>query len=338
MPDQTKPRQTQPHQITSRQSPLSVAVVAYDRLCTFEFGIAVELFGLPRPELAQWYDFSVCALETGPLAATGGLKMLPDQGLEGLKTADRIIVPGWRDLDETPPDALLETLRESHARGAELLSFCSGAFVLAATGLLDGRRATTHWRYGERFRARFPDITFVPDVLYVDEARLATAAGSASAIDLSLHVIRRDFGPGIANGVARRLVVPPHREGGQAQYIEQPLREETSRLSSVLDWARGRLQREIGIDDLAAQAAMSRRTFDRQFRRTTGVSPKQWLINERVALSRELLETTALSVEEVATRAGFGSAMTLRHHFRNQVGISPTRYRHRFAQTTGAEP
>ncbi len=313
--------------------PPSAAVLAYDRLCTFEFGIAVELFGLPRPELAQWYDFSVCALESGPLSTTSGVKMIPDEGLEGLASADRIIIPGWRDLDEPPPEMLLELLRESHARGAQLLSFCSGAFVLAATGLLDDRRATTHWRYGDRFKARFPRVRFVPDVLYIDEDGLATAAGSASAIDLSLHMIRRDYGPRVANSVARRLVVPPHRDGGQAQFIEQPLRDEESRLSSVLDWARERLHRDIGVGELAQEAAMTRRTFDRQFRQTTGVSPKQWLINERVALSKELLETTRFSVEEIATRTGFGTAMTLRHHFRGQVGISPTRYRQRFMRS-----
>ena len=318
--------------MTDRAS-LSVAVIVYDRLCTFEFGIAAELFGLPRPELARWYDFSICGLEQGPLTSVGGLRVMSDQGLEGLKTADRIIVPGWRDLNEMPPEGLLSALRESHARGANLLSFCSGAFVLAATGLLDGRRATTHWRYGERFQKRFPGVTFVPDVLYIDEEGLATAAGSASAIDLSLHVIRRDFGPKVANTVARRLVVPPHREGGQAQFIEQPLRDEESRLAAVLDWARGRLHQDIGIGEWANEAAMSRRTFDRQFRQTTGVSPKQWLINERVAYSKELLETTSFSVEEIATRIGFGTAMTLRHHFRTQVGISPTRYRQRFNQT-----
>ncbi len=314
-------------------TPPSVAVLAYDRLCTFEFGIAVELFGLPRPEMTRWYDFSVCGLESGALSTTGGVKMIPDLGLEGLRQADRIILPGWRDLSTPPPGELLKILRECYADGAELMSFCSGAFLLAATGLLDGRRATTHWRYAEAFTAAFPKVTFVPDVLYIDEGGLATAAGSASAIDLSLHVIRRDYGPRAANSVARRLVLPPHRDGGQAQYIEQPLRSEENRLSFVLDWARGRLHQDIGIAELAEEAAMSRRTFDRQFRQTTGVSPKQWLINERVAGSRELLETTRFSVEEIATRMGFGTAMTLRHHFRTQVGISPTRYRQRFNQT-----
>ena len=317
-------------------SALSVAVLAYDRLCAFEFGIATELFGLPRPEFDDWYDFSICGLETGLLSSIGGLKILPDRGLEGLRKADRIIVPGWRDLNERPPEGLLHDLRVAHGRGAELVSFCSGAFVLAATGLLNGRRATTHWRYGERFKKLFPKVTFVPDVLYIDEGGLATAAGSASAIDLGLHVIRRDFGAQVANAVARRLVVQPHREGGQAQFIEQPVRDEESRLSSVLDWARAHLQRDIGIDEMAGVAAMSRRTFDRQFRQSTGISPKQWLINQRIAAGKELLETTALSVEEIATRIGFGTAMTLRHHFRGQVGVSPTRYRESFGRSQPA--
>ena len=317
-------------------SALSVAVLAYDRLCAFEFGIATELFGLPRPEFDDWYDFSICGLETGLLSSIGGLKILPDRGLEGLRKADRIIVPGWRDLNERPPEGLLHDLRVAHGRGAELVSFCSGAFVLAATGLLNGRRATTHWRYGERFKKLFPKVTFVPDVLYIDEGGLATAAGSASAIDLGLHVIRRDFGAQVANAVARRLVVQPHREGGQAQFIEQPVRDEESRLSSVLDWARAHLQRDIGIDEMAGVAAMSRRTFDRQFRQSTGISPKQWLINQRIAAGKELLESTALSVEEIATRIGFGTAMTLRHHFRGQVGVSPTRYRESFRRSQPA--
>ena len=201
-----------------------VVALAYDGLCTFEFGVAVEIFGLDRPEMgADWYRFRVAAADAGPMRAMGGIRVSVDGGLSLLERAGTIIVPGWRGADQPVPAPLVRALRRAHAKGARLLSFCSGVFVLAATGLLDGRRATTHWRYTERLAQAYPRIGVVADVLYVDEGSLLTAAGTAAGIDLSLHLIRRDWGTAAANSVARRLVVPPHRDGGQAQFIEAPV-------------------------------------------------------------------------------------------------------------------
>ena len=202
-----------------------VVALAYDGLCTFEFGIAIEVFGLPRPEMGpDWYRFAVCAVDQGRMRAVGGFQLVADGGLELLEEAGTIIIPGWRSAHGAPvPPALIESLRRAHARGARLMSICSGVFVLAAAGLLSGRRATTHWRYVERLSAAYPDIKVEPDVLYVDEGSVLTSAGSAAGIDLCLHVVRHDFGAEVANRLARRLVVPPHREGGQAQFIERPM-------------------------------------------------------------------------------------------------------------------
>ena len=316
------------------RAPHSVAVLAYDRLCTFEFGIAVEVFGLPRPEIPDWYQFKVCAIEPGPLAATGGFRILAEGGLKDLRRADTIIVPGWRGIHTPVPDALVKALRTAHARGARLLSFCSGVFVLAATGLLDGRRATTHWRYAKHLQQMYPAIRIEPDVLYVDEGQVLTSAGSAAALDLSLHLVRRDHGPKIANTVARRLVIPPHRDGGQAQFIDRPVQEEGAALAALLDWMRRNLQRELPLRLLAKQAKMSERTFLRRFEEATGTTPKDWLTNERLSRARELLEGSGMAVERVATECGFGSADTLRHHFRTRLQLSPRRYRDRFGPET----
>src|SRR5262245_32972176 len=240
-----------------------VVALAYDRLAMFEFGIVTEAFALPRPELdVPWYDFSVCSIDMKPLRATGGITVRVNGGLSALRRADTIVIPGWRDADEPPPDALLDSLRRAHRRGARLLSICSGVFVLAAAGLLDGRRATTHWRYAERLAARFPKIRVEPDVLYIDEGRVLTSAGSAAGIDLCLHVIRKDYGARIANQVARRLVVAPHRDGGQAQFIPSPVPREPARgLSALTEWAQANLHRRLTVELLARQARMSSRSF-----------------------------------------------------------------------------
>ena len=311
-----------------------VVALAYDGLCTFEFGIAVEMFGLPRPELPGWYDFRVCAVERGPLRAAGGLTVRADGGLETLADAGTVIVPGWRGVDAVPPPSLLAALRAAHARGARLLSFCSGVFVLAATGLLDGRRATTHWRYAAALAARHPRIRVEPDVLYVDEGTLLTSAGSAAALDLSLHVIRRDYGPQVANQVARRAVVPAHRDGGQAQFIPSPLPEHGESLGTLLEWMRRHLDRALPLAELAARARTSERTLLRRFEAATGRTPRQWLIEERLARARELLEGSRLNVEQIADRCGYGHADSLRHHFRRALGLSPMRYRERFGHRT----
>ncbi len=308
----------------------SVAALAYDGLCTFEFGIAVEVFGLPRPEIPDWYRFTVCAIEPGPLAATGGFQLIAAGGLAQLRQADTVIVPGWRGIHTPVPESLIKALRAAHARGARLVSFCSGVFVLAAAGLLAGRRATTHWRYAAQLAAAYPDIRIEPDVLYVDEGEILTSAGSAAALDLSLHLVRRDHGARIANQVARRLVIPPHRDGGQAQFIDRPVQQEGAALAALFEWMRRNLQRDLPISVLAKQARMSGRTFLRRFEEATGTTPKDWVINERLSRARELLEGSGMAVERVATECGFGSADTLRHHFRTRLKLSPKRYRDRF--------
>jgi AraC family transcriptional activator FtrA len=312
-----------------------VVALAYDRLSTFEFGIAVEVFGLPRPEMGpDWYRFAVCAIEPGPLRAIGGFQIMADGGLELLEQADTIVIPGWRGASKEPvPPELIDALRRAHARGARLMSICSGVFALAATGLLSGRRATTHWHYAEQLSQAYPDIEVEPDVLYVDEGRVLTSAGSAAGIDLCLHVVRADFGPEIANRLARRLVVPPHREGGQAQFIERPVppAREGLRFAPLFDRMRARLGEEQPVAELAAEAGMSVRTFLRRFKAATGLPPGEWLLTERLVRARELLETTGHSIESIADATGFGSAATLRHHFRARLGTSPAAYRTRFA-------
>jgi AraC family transcriptional activator FtrA len=307
-----------------------VAVIAYRGLCTFEFGIATEVFGLPRAEYPRWYRFSVAAAERGPLEAVGGVRLQVDGGLEELSRAGTIVVPGWRGADSPPPPALLEALRRAHARGARLLSLCSGVFVLAAAGLLDGRRATTHWRYAAKLREMHPRIAVTQDVLYVDDGDLLTAAGSAAGLDLCLHVVRKDWGPVIANEVARRLVIAPHRDGGQAQFLPRPVPDEAHALSPVLDWARDHLDDDLSVARLARKAGLSGRTFARRFVETTGVTPAEWVIRARVERARELLESTRLPIERVATCCGFASADTLRLNLRRRLGISPLAYRRRF--------
>jgi AraC family transcriptional activator FtrA len=313
-----------------------VVALAYDRLCTFEFGITVEVFGLPRPEMGQdWYRFAVCAVDPGPLQATGGFHVMADGGLELLAEAGTIIVPGWRGaLSEPVPPALIEELRRAHERGARIMSICSGVFVLAAAGLLSGRRATTHWHYVDQLAGAYPDIRVEPDVLYVDEGSVLTSAGSAAGIDLCLHVVRHDYGSEIANRLARRLVVPPHREGGQAQFVERPVPpiREGARLGPLFDRMRSRLAEDQPVAELAAEVGMSIRTFLRRFKSATGMPPGEWLLAERLLRARELLETTTHSIEDIAAASGFGSPATLRRHFRSRLGTSPAAYRIHFTR------
>jgi AraC family transcriptional activator FtrA len=312
-----------------------VAVLVYEGMSTFEFGIVVELFGIPRSEFDHRYSFEACGLESGPLKATGGVRLLPPKGLKALLNADTIIIPGWRNADEPPPQRLVRTLVTAHQRGARLVSICTGIYVLAATGLLNGKRATAHWKDIETVSRAFPEVQFEPDVLYVDEGDILTSAGSAAGIDLCLHIIRKDFGTVTANKAARRLVVSPHREGGQAQFIDKPVGEQTSPwLSHLLDWVQLRLHNSITVEELADQARMSKRTLSRRFAETTGTSPLDWITNLRVRQAKDLLETTPLSVEEIADKCGFGSAPTLRHHFRARVKLSPNAYRTSFNDLT----
>jgi len=310
-----------------------VAALVYDGLCTFEFGIVVELFGLRRKNLdVEWYDFEVCSLERGPIRASGGILVEARRGLRSLQRAGTIVIPGWRNADEPPPPSLLGALRKAHAEGGRLVSICSGVFVLAATGLLDGKRATTHWRYIDRLMSRFPKIRVEPDVLYVDEGNILTSAGSAAGIDLGLHIVRRDYGAEIANEIARRLVMPPHREGGQAQYVRDPIRSATAGgLAPLMQWAESHLDKALRIEDLAQRALMSPRTFARRFREQTGTTPHQWLMHQRLLLAQRRLEKTSETIEQVAGAAGLQTAATLRQYFSRVLGTTPSAYRRQFS-------
>jgi AraC family transcriptional activator FtrA len=318
------------------RNPLVVALV-YDGLCAFEFSCAAEVFGLARPELGpDWYRFETCSRGRS-VSSQYGMRMRAANGLERLLAAGTIVIPGWQGIDVPVPQAILDALRGAHARGARLLSICSGAFVLAATGLLDGRRATTHWRYAEALQRRYPTICVDPNVLYVDEGSVLTSAGSAAGLDLCLHLVRRDYGSAIANQVARRLVIPPHRDGGQAQFLERPVEDRERKsgqpksLSVLLDKIRKRPGQSWRIGELARLAAMSERTFMRRFRAATGLSPADWVTRARVDAAREMLENTALPIDHIAERCGLGTPTTLRHHFRKKVGVSPAQYRKRFS-------
>ncbi len=317
------------------QGPL-VLILAYDGLCGFEFGVAHEVFGLPRPELgAGWYRCALHAAEPGPLRMSGGLRVQVPRG-PALARASLIVVPGWRSVEAPVPPALCRALRRAQAAGARVMSLCSGIVVLAAAGLLEGRRATTHWRYLDAVAARFPGVELLPDRLYVDEGDVLTAAGSAAGIDLCLHVVRRDFGAAAANSVARRLVVPPHREGGQAQFIPRPVARERAApaLAPLLDWLRANLGAPHRLDALAARAGMSLRSFQRHFRATTGAAPGEWLLAERVRAAQDMLEAGGATLPDIALACGFGHADVLRRHFRTRVGVAPAAWRRSFMAVT----
>ena len=315
--------------LTNAPRPLVVAL-AYDGLCTFEFGVAVEVFGLPRPELGEnWYRFAVAAVEEGELRATGGVRIVADGGAELLAQADTLIVPGWRGADAEVPPALCEALRRAHRRGCRILSICSGAFALAAAGLLDGRRATTHWRYTDALQRRYPAIDVVDDALYVGEEDLMTSAGSAAGLDLCLHVVRCDYGLEIANSVARRLVIQPHRDGGQSQHAARPVARsrESARMGQLFDWLHQRIAEPHTLASLARRAGMSPRTLLRRFEESTGTTPARWLLEARLRLAADALVSGSLSVEQIAQQSGLASGSALRQHFRQRYGVSPRQYR-----------
>ena len=315
-----------------------VAAVVYDGLCSFEFGCAAEVFGLPRPEMgADWYRFLACAVEPGPLRTLGGLSLVADGGLDDLARAGTLILPGWRPDGPIPP-GFLEALRAAHARGARLISICSGVFALAQAGLLDGLTVTTHWRHAARLAAAFPKVRVDANVLYVDNGQILTSAGSAAGLDLCLHVVRQDFGPKVANQVARRLVIAPHRDGGQAQFIEAPVPAlADSRLAALIAALPLRLETDLTIAALARDAAMSPRSFIRRFKDATGAPPGEWIAAARVARARELLEATHLPLEAVAAAVGLSGAATLRQQFQRRVGLSPGAYRRRFSAQSGTQ-
>lgn len=319
-------------------NPLVVALV-YPGLSSFEYACAAEIFGKPRPAFERVrYRFETASLEAdGPIQAAHGMKVVPDHDLGRLAQAGTVLITGWKeDPGEPVPAALVQALLAAHRRGVRLVSICTGAFVLAATGLLDGRRATTHWQYADLLQRMYPAIRVDPDVLYVDEGSVVTSAGSAAAIDVCLHIVRKDYGAEVANHIARRLVVSPHRDGGQAQFIERPVpRRENTLLASVLERMNRTLHQPLPVPELARMAAMSERTFMRRFRDATGVSPGQWLRMARLDRARQLLEGSSVSIETIAQECGFGSATTLRQQFRKQLGVSPSAYKQRFAKIAG---
>jgi transcriptional regulator GlxA family with amidase domain len=310
----------------------NVAVAVTDGVSVFELGVVCEVFGTDRTDSGlPGYDFAVCAAEPGPLRTGSGFGISPSHGLDRLAAADLVAVPHWRSLDEPPPEPLLDALRAVVARGGRVMSVCSGAFVLAAAGLLDGRRATTHWRYAAALAARYPLVSVDPGVLYVDAGPVLTSAGTAAGIDLCLHLVRSEHGADVANALARRMVVPPHRDGGQAQYVEAPVPlPRRADLGDVQEWAVEHLDSPLSVEVLAARALMSPRTFARRFRAATGTTPYAWLLHQRTLLAQRLLET-GLPVEEVARRSGFGSAATLREQFARSRGTSPRAYQRTFA-------
>jgi AraC family transcriptional activator FtrA len=311
----------------------TVAVYAFDGMMPFEMSSVVEIFGLPRPELGiPWYQFSVCGETREPLRVVGGFSIVVEHGMDVLAAADTVIVPGVADVRGEVSPALIGALRTARGRGARIVSICSGAFALAAAGLLDGRTATTHWKYADLLATRYPAVEVDPDVLYVDGDDILTGAGSAAGLDLCLHLVRKDHGSRVANSVARRLVVPPHREGGQAQFIQAAIGEVDGEdgIGRSMAWALDHLAEPITVADLAARAHVSQRTYLRKFSAQTGTSPLRWVLAQRIAASLNLLEETAASVEEVGAAVGFESPVTFRHHFGRAMGTSPSAYRRAF--------
>jgi transcriptional regulator GlxA family with amidase domain len=314
----------------------SVAVVAFEGISPFHLSVPCLVFGEDRRgDGIPPYDMRVCvAGRSRRVETSAGFSITADHGLEGLSGAATVIVPSWRSTAETPPPALLDGLRRAHDGGARIVGLCLGAFVVAAAGLLDGRRATTHWRYAGELAARFSAVQVDPDRLWVDLDDVVTSAGTAAALDCCVHLVRRDHGADVANRLARRLVIAPHRSGDQSQYIERPVTstDAPDELGSALDWARRHLDQPIGVDELAARAHLSRRSFTRHFRAVTGTSPHQWLLHERLTVAQTLLETTNISIELVAERSGIGSAATLRQHYQRRFGTSPQSYRTAFTR------
>jgi transcriptional regulator GlxA family with amidase domain len=314
--------------------PRTVAVIVHDGVTAFELGVACDIFGDDPSELlgVPWYRMLVCGMTAGPVATDSGFQILPAHGRERIREAGTLIVLPAVSAEQFPPE-LPGILRQAHERGSRIVSLCTGAFALGAAGLLDGRRATTHWEECALLARQYPAAKVDPDVLFTDDDDILTSAGSAASIDLCLHVVRKDYGTEIATRVARQLVVPPQRDGGQAQYIEAPMPDGAGAglFASTLDWLQGHLDEPVTIEDLAARAAMSPRTFARRFAASTGTTPYRWLLRQRIQLAQRLLETTDLPVDQVAHRSGFSTAANLRKHFSRVVRTSPQAYRRTFA-------
>ena len=310
----------------------SVAVIALHDVAAFELGVVCEVFGTDRSRNGlPRYDFSICTVDGGPVRTSSGFEIVPHADLGPLATADLIAVPAHPVRCDAPA-AVLDAMRAANERGAQFVSVCSGAFLLGEAGLLDGRRCTTHWMYAEELSRRFPTATVECESLYVEDGNVLTSAGTAAGIDACLHLVRKLHGSAIATSLARRMVVPPHRDGGQSQYIETPIpkRPEGSTLEPMLVWLVANLHEPVNVEQLADRAHMAPRTFARRFRAEVGTTPHDWVTNQRVLLARRLLEETDLGVESVATKAGFGDAATLRHHFTRRVGATPHAYRSTF--------
>lgn len=307
----------------------TVALAVTDGMLHFELALACEVFGagVSGPD-GSWYRLSICGPGT---VRAGRFRLEPDHGLDRLAGADTVIVPGWADIDRDPPAALVDAVRAAHEAGARVASLCTGAFVLAAAGLLDGRRATTHWAHTGELARRHPRVRVDPDVLYVDEGKVLTSAGKAAAMDLCLHLVRLDHGSSVANTLARRLVVPPHRDGGQAQFVTTPVpAPDNHPLAALFPWVMQRLDRPLTVEDLARRAGMSSRNLGRHFKSVTGTSPLKWLLTQRIRHAQVLLETTDDTVDAIATATGMGTATTLRRHFHRTVGVPPDAYRRTF--------
>ncbi|MBD1320785.1 GlxA family transcriptional regulator [Gordonia hankookensis] len=311
-----------------------VAVLLYRRVSLFEFGVVNEVFGLDRTDDGvPPFEFVIGSPDPGvPLSIGNGAYVVPPATLEDCLDADLVAIPGGSTDPEFPPE-ILDTLRGVVANGGRVLTVCSGAFAAGAAGLLDGRRCTTHWRFGTKLAETFPKAIVDTDVLFVDDGPITTSAGTAAGIDAALHLVRDEFGPEVANRIARRMVVPPHRDGGQRQFVESPIPEcESDGFAGVLEWMIEHIDHEISVDELARRMHMSTRTFARRFVDEVGVSPHKWLTEQRVLHARRLLESTDLAVDEVAGSVGFASGTLLRHHFNATVGVTPTIYRKRFAR------
>ncbi|MFK7742826.1 MAG: helix-turn-helix domain-containing protein [Planctomycetota bacterium] len=313
-----------------------IAAPIYNGLLAFEYSLACEIFGCDRRELTPaWYEFLPCRVEAGRLRSSQGFTVQPEGVIEDLARADTILIAGWREPLERPKEPFLGALRDAAERGARLVTICTGAFALAHAGLLDGRRATTHWLHAKALRESFPRVDVQADALYLHDKRggteISTSAGSAAGLDLCLAIVRQDFGTTIANTIARRMVAPAHRDGGQSQYVEAPTGPlHTEHFGPVLDWIVANLARPLVIDRVAKRFGYSSRTFQRRFRERTSLSPHQWLVQQRVAKARQLLESTNASIERIATLSGLGSAANLRKHLTQHLGTTPRAYRSAF--------